>query len=81
LLKENKLDHVNNFLYCLGNSIRVITSLLQPILTKGTKLMVQQLGLTESQLSFDNLINFDLLNDHKVNVSTPIYTRIETKNS
>jgi methionyl-tRNA synthetase len=68
---------VNNFLYCLGNAVKIITALLQPVLVKGTHEMAAQLNLTKEQLNFDNLINFDLLDNHTVGKSTPIYNRIE----
>jgi methionyl-tRNA synthetase len=55
----------------------VITSLLQPVLVKGTKKMVEQLLLTKEQLEFEKLHNFELLNNHKVGTSTPIYVRID----
>jgi methionyl-tRNA synthetase len=80
LAKENKKDHINNFLYCLANAVRVITSLLQPVLTKGTKTMINQLQLNKEQLLFDKLINFDLIDNHKVGISIPIYNRIEKNN-
>jgi methionyl-tRNA synthetase len=76
-MKEQKKEHINNFLFCLGNAIRVITCILQPVLVKGTKEMIHQLNLTREQLNFDSLNNFDLLNNHKVGASTPIYNRIE----
>lgn len=78
LAKDNKIDHINNFLYCLGNAIRTITCLLQPVLVKGTKIMAEQLHLTKELLNFDNLNNFELLDKHKVGTSSPIYNRITT---
>jgi methionyl-tRNA synthetase len=80
LAKDNKKEHVNNFLYCLGNAVRIITCLLQPILVQGTKTIIEQLHLTQEQLNFDHLNNFDLLNEHKVGNSTPIYNRINKAN-
>jgi methionyl-tRNA synthetase len=79
LAKDNKKDHINNFLYCLANAVRVIISLLQPVLTKGTQTMINQLKLNKEQLLFDNLINFDLLDNHEVGISIPIYNRIDKK--
>jgi hypothetical protein len=40
--------------------------------------MIEQLNLTNAQLDFDHLNNFDLLNNHKVGTSVPIYNRIVT---
>lgn len=77
LLKEEKEAHLNNFLFCLGNAIRIIACLLQPILVKGTKTMIEQLRLTKQQLDFRYLNNFELLNNHKVGTSTPIYNRVD----
>ncbi|MDR3329730.1 MAG: methionine--tRNA ligase [Mycoplasmataceae bacterium] len=79
LVKDNKLEHLNNFLFCLGNAIRILTSLLQPILTSGTQEMIKQLKLTKSLLEFHSLNNYELLDNHKIGSSTPIYNRIEVK--
>jgi methionyl-tRNA synthetase len=79
LTKENKLEHLNNFLFCLCNAIRIIASLLQPILTRGTKTMVEQMNLTKQMLDFHSLTNYELMDNHKIGNSTPIYNRIETK--
>ncbi|GHU48260.1 hypothetical protein FACS1894218_4680 [Bacilli bacterium] len=70
------MDKINNFLFCLGNAIRTITVLLQPILTKGTKEMITQLKFNKEQIAYDKLNNFELLNKHTVGASTPIYARI-----
>lgn len=79
LTKDNKKDEVNNFLYCLGNAVRAISVLLQPILTKGTQEMITQLKLNKSQTDYDHLTDFELLNNHVVGASTPIYARIVEK--
>jgi methionyl-tRNA synthetase len=79
LTKENKLEHLNNFLFCLGNAIRIITSLLQPILTRGAKTMTEQMKLTKQMLDFHSLTTYELMDNHKIGNSTPIYNRIEAK--
>jgi methionyl-tRNA synthetase len=56
-----------------------LTSLLQPILTSGTQEMIKQLKLTKSLLEFHSLNNYELLDNHKIGSSTPIYNRIEVK--
>ncbi|GHU32521.1 hypothetical protein FACS1894166_06030 [Bacilli bacterium] len=79
MVKENKIDQINNFLFCLGNAIRTITVLLQPILTKGTKEMISQLKFNKEQTAYDKLNNFELLNKHAIGASNPIYARIVEK--
>jgi hypothetical protein len=49
--------------------------LLSPILTKGVKKITTQMHFTKEQLAFDNLVNFDLLENHKVGISKAIYER------
>ncbi|GHU26874.1 hypothetical protein FACS1894152_2400 [Bacilli bacterium] len=63
----------------MGNAIRAITVLLQPILTKGTKEMIHQLKFNKEQTDYSKLTNFELLNKHTVGGSTPIYARIIEK--
>jgi hypothetical protein len=48
-------------------------------LTKGTQEMITQLKLNKSQTDYDHLTDFELLNNHVVGASTPIYARIVEK--
>jgi methionyl-tRNA synthetase len=62
-------------LFAVGNSIRVICTLLCPILIDGSKEIMKQMGFNEQLVSFDNLLKFELLDNHHVNTSIPIYLR------
>lgn len=77
LIKENKTGEVNAFLFTLVNVVRVMTILLSPILVKGTKEAINQLGFSKEQLTIESLSDFNLIDNHKVNSSKPIYLRIK----
>jgi methionyl-tRNA synthetase len=51
--------------------------LMRPILIDGTNKMIEQLCFTEDQLKFENLDNLDILANHQIGNSTPIYVRLE----
>jgi hypothetical protein len=51
--------------------------LLQPILTNATKIICDQMNFKPTDILWDNLLEFDILNNHKVNGSTPIFLRKE----
>jgi methionyl-tRNA synthetase len=56
----------------------MITILLSPVLTNGTKKIVEQMNFNTKMLKFSNILKFDLLNNHKISEKTePIYMRIE----
>jgi methionyl-tRNA synthetase len=69
------LDQVDNFLFSVANSIRIIAVLIGPILTNGSKKIIQQMKFNNSQLSFTKLDDFELLNQHQVGVAEAIYLR------
>ena len=75
LAKNNEMDTINNFLFMLANGIRVINILLSPILIDGTNLIKEQMKFNEKMVDFKELLNFDLLHNHKVGISKPIYLR------
>lgn len=75
LAKNNEIKSINNFLFVLANGIRTINVLLSPILIDGTKLINEQMCFNKLTNDFNNLSNFNVLNNHKVGVSKPIYLR------
>lgn len=75
LVKNNHMDDINNFLFVLANGIRAISVLLEPILIDGTKKINYQMCFSKEHLLFNTLNNFNLINNHKVNSSEPIYLR------
>ncbi len=77
LVKENKANEVNAFLFTLFNVVRVMTIFLSPVLVKGTKESISQLNLTSELLNVASINDFDLSNNHQVNNSSPIYLRIK----
>jgi methionyl-tRNA synthetase len=76
LFQEERFAELNNFLFYTANAVRTIVTILQPILTKGSIEMIKQLNLTPEQIDYFKLKEFDLLNNHQVGKSTPIYSRI-----
>ena len=79
LFKQNKKDELNNFLYVIANIAKILTFLLSPVLKEGTSEACKQYNFDLSKLSIKTLLDFDQLEKHKVNVSSPIYKRIEKK--
>lgn len=73
--KNNEVDKLNSFLSILANSIRTIVFCLKPILIDTTISAIQQLNLNDKLLTLDSLTNFNLLDNHKVNESTPLFVR------
>ncbi|WP_303923220.1 methionine--tRNA ligase [Ureaplasma parvum] len=71
--QENELD---SLLVHLVKVIQVSTILLSPILIDGTKKAIEQLNFDESFLTLNSLVSYDLFNQHKVNDSKPIFSRI-----
>ncbi|MDE6477390.1 MAG: hypothetical protein K2L48_04405 [Mycoplasmoidaceae bacterium] len=77
MVKDNKTNEVNAFLFTLFNVVRVMTTFLSPVLVKGTKESISQLNLTSELLNVASINDFDLSNNHQVNNSSPIYLRIK----
>jgi methionyl-tRNA synthetase len=76
LFQDKRLDELNNFLFYTANAVRTIVVLLQPILTKGSLEMIKQLNLSSVQTNYFTLKKYDLLDNHKVGASIPIYARL-----
>jgi methionyl-tRNA synthetase len=64
------------FLYNIVDAIRVYTVLLQPILTEGTKEIVKQMNFNDDMINYANIASHNLIENLKVNESSPIYNRI-----
>ena len=79
LFKQNKKEELDNFLNVVANVAQTLTYLLSPVLKDGAAEASKQYNFNLSKLSLDKLLDFNLLKDHKVSVSSPIYKRIEKK--
>ena len=77
LNKQNKKDKLFNFLNIVSNVVRNLIFYLSPILKSGIKLAKEQFQFSTKDLDPKSLVNFELLNNHKVGVSKPIYERIK----
>jgi methionyl-tRNA synthetase len=75
LAQENKKNEINHFLFVLANGIRTICCLLKPILIDGCEMICDQMQFSQAMIDFYQLLNLDLIDNHKVGVSTPIYLR------
>ena len=62
------------------NSLRLIISLLSPILIDSTILACQQLGLDNEMLDLNNMENLDIVNGLKVKKGINLFERIVEKN-
>lgn len=80
LNKNQETKKLNSLLNHLALTIYVITYLLQPVLTEGTKEIIKQMNLDFNNIkAYDDLKNYHLVDHLKVNESTPIFTRYELK--
>ena len=80
LFKENKTEELHSFLNIMVNSLRLIISLLSPILIDSTILACQQLGLDNEMLDLNNMENLDIVNGLKVKKGINLFERIVEKN-
>ena len=77
LNKQSKKDKLFNFLNIVSNVVRNLIFYLSPILKSGIKFAKEQFQFSTKDLDPKSLVNFELLNNHKVGVSKPIYERIK----
>lgn len=80
LLKQQATHLVENVLSLLVNVVKISTFWLQPVLCDGIKLASEQYQFNFSQLAYDDLFNFNQLDEHKVGESSPIFVRKEINN-
>lgn len=68
-------------MFHLAENIRIIGILTQPFLTRGSKKIFKQLGLTESQTEYDSIYNYGGVKyvEPVANKATPIYPRLEVE--
>ncbi|MBH5318089.1 methionine--tRNA ligase [Paenibacillus sp. GSMTC-2017] len=76
---EAKKDELASVMHHLAESLRLISIMLQPFLTHSPRVMWQQLGLTEGELtSWDSMRAFgSLQGGTKVDKGTPLFPRLE----
>ena len=75
---ENKKDRLATVMYNLCESIRMITILLQPYLTKTPALIFEKLGIKDATLkSFDSLTFGAKINGNAVNKGGNLFPRLD----
>lgn len=81
LAREEKTEELGNVMFHLAENIRIIGILTQPFLTRGSKKIFKQLGLTESQTEYDSIYNYGGVKyvEPVANKATPIYPRLEVE--
>jgi methionyl-tRNA synthetase len=61
-LVKNKQDtSIQVFLTYVLNNLRTLTIMLQPVLTKGSKLMIKSLNFTTKQLQYSTINDLSLI--------------------
>ncbi|WP_339022742.1 methionine--tRNA ligase [Spiroplasma endosymbiont of Crioceris asparagi] len=76
LAKENKIDELNNVLTILQRNILIISYLLKPILVKKYSQMIEQMGVDEEQVTFDNLLK-NKIKYNKITNKLVLFERIK----
>lgn len=77
---ESRKDELANVMYVLVESIRIISVLISPVMTKTNKIIQQQLGFTDDILTWESTKTFGLSKkDTKVNKGDIIFPRIDVK--
>ncbi|CAM3442090.1 methionine--tRNA ligase [Nosocomiicoccus ampullae] len=81
LAREEKTEELGNVMFHLAENIRIIGILTQPFLTRGSKKIFKQLGLTESQTEYDSIYNYGGVKyvEPVASKATPIYPRLEVE--
>lgn len=76
---EEKREQLYTVLYNLTETLRIVSILISPVLTKAPKLIQEQLGIVNSEhLTYDTVNTFGTLNNVKVDDKpTPIFPRLE----
>src|SRR5699024_3022840 len=76
--REEKYDRLNNVLYNLAESLRVIAQLLEPVMRKTTEKILNQLGVENK--GFESAKDFGLIKEGtKVSKRENIFNRIDTE--
>ena len=79
LFKNNNFDLINSMLNHLCQVIRFIGLVLSPILIDGSKKIYEQLNLNFEETNLNKCLDFNSLNNIKINNPEPIYQRILNK--
>ncbi|QVJ96339.1 methionine--tRNA ligase [Mycoplasma mycoides subsp. capri] len=77
LEKENKIEELKTVLATLQRNIAIISYLLKPILVDSYKDMIEQSGLENVQIDFENLKSFSNIKFNKLNDKKVIFNRIK----
>ncbi|QQY78265.1 methionine--tRNA ligase [Mycoplasma mycoides subsp. capri] len=77
LEKENKIEELKTVLSTLQRNIAIISYLLKPILVDSYKDMIEQSGLENVQIDFENLKSFSNIKFNKLNDKKVIFNRIK----
>jgi len=76
---ENKKDELENVLYHLGESLRFIGIMLQPILLDASASLFRQLGIPESKQRYDTLDFGTLPEIETVRKPSPLFPRLDVE--
>ncbi|WP_040928168.1 methionine--tRNA ligase [Nosocomiicoccus massiliensis] len=82
LAREEKTEALGNVMVHLAENIRIIGILTQPFLTRGSKKIFEQLGLTEEiQTEYNTIYTYGQVafSSPVVKKATPIYPRLEVE--
>lgn len=79
LYKNNNIQQLHNLLFNLTKVIQLSTILLSPILVEGYVEVQKQMNFNDEILKLQNFNNNQLLQNHKVLDSQPIFVRINNK--
>ena len=76
---EKNKDRLYTVLYNLAETLRIVSVLVSPVLTKAPGKIQEQLGITnKSDVTYASILEFGTLNNVKVAVKpTPIFPRLE----
>ena len=77
LKKNNQVNELNSLLTHLCLVIQVVIYIMNPVLIDGTVKMANQMNIDMSKLSIEKCLDFNSLNQVKVNDAEPIFVRFE----
>ncbi|MDQ0209162.1 methionine--tRNA ligase [Alkalicoccobacillus murimartini] len=77
---EGERERLGTVMYHLAESLRIISVLIQPFMTKTPGKIWEQLGIKEAQTSWDSILEFGQLPaGTKVSKGEPIFPRLDVK--
>jgi len=77
LWKEQRLDDLSNFLYCLLEGIRIVAIYLSPVMPDTSKSIYSQLGLKQESFSLSSASHWGNQKKFKIKKEKPLFPRID----